>query len=60
MGSDCSKNFMARRKEREGEGGRNGAKRKGKLTFKNTVRRRETVRDERGVMEEWIVGDGLN
>lgn len=51
---------MARRKEREGEGGRNGAKRKGKLTFKNTVRRRETVRDERGVMEEWIVGDGLN
>lgn len=56
LGSDCSKNFMGRReKKREGE-----TEKKRKLTFKNTVRRRETVRDERGVMEDGTVGDGLN
>ncbi len=50
LGSDCSKNFTGRRKK----------KNKTKVTFKNRARKRETVRDDRGVMQDEVVGDILN
>lgn len=59
LGNDCSKNFMGRvfkKKQKE----KKGQEVKRKLTFKNWVRQREMVRDDRGVVEDGIVGDRLN
>lgn len=46
IGSDLSKNFIERRGEK-----------KTKMIFKNRVRKRETMRDDRGVTEYEIVED---